>query len=67
MRANETMEEVWRWKDAASQATKDMSSAELVAYYESIQAQILEETGIKLDLPRGRPHEAATSGSRGIE
>jgi len=50
---NETMEEVWRWKDDIARETENMTVQELLAYYSKAEQRLAEKTGgKKLNLRR---------------
>jgi hypothetical protein len=51
MSESEMMKEVWRWKEEGYQATKKMSRAERIAYFNGAARRLEETTGTKLNLP----------------
>ena len=64
MKVRKALEDVWRWEDTVYQDTKDMASAELIAYLKGAAHRLEEKTGIKLDLPVARGKAAGRAGKR---
>ena len=57
MSVSKVMKEVWRWKEEVYQDTKNMTSAERIAYFRDASRRLEEKTGMKLDLPRAEPRK----------
>jgi len=44
---NETLEEVWRWKEEIARETGNMTVQELLAYYSQAEQRLADKTGGK--------------------
>jgi hypothetical protein len=64
MPVSKMLEQVWRWKEAIHQETKDLSPQERIEYFRQATRRFEERAGRSLDLPpprkeaRGRPRDS---------
>ena len=52
MAPSESLKQVWQWKATVHEKTKDMDTAERLAYFQDAERRVEEETGVSLNLPR---------------
>ena len=52
MKVSKSLRDVWRWKEEVYQDTKDMTNAEVIAYYAEACRRLERKYGIRLKLQR---------------
>ena len=52
MRVSKAVEDVWKWREAVHQKTKDMTLDEQIAYFSGACKRLEEKTGRKVNLLR---------------
>lgn len=52
MEVSKAVEDVWKWREAVYQKTKNMTLEEQIAYFRGARQRLEEKTGVTLNLPR---------------
>ena len=63
---NETMEEVWRWKEEVARESENMTADELIAFYRQSDERLAAKTGgerlnLRRPIPPQRRHQGGCS------